>query len=239
MNLLLFTIILIISFIAVRIGAVAFELTGLETSLATFQALSCFTGTGFTTRESEVITSDQQRRRIASILMVLGNAGLVTLIATFANTLRPNTIMPRFTIPFLHVVFPPSLLPIVNLLAIILVVYIIFKIFNYTRFTRKLTEALRSHIIKKKIMKPVTFEELVVSTGGHGVSSIEIYKDSPIINKTLKEANLRKHDVTVLVIERKGKTIPHPQAEMKILVGDKLTCFGRLESIRRELVGAS
>ncbi|MBU0630609.1 MAG: hypothetical protein KKC80_06825 [Candidatus Margulisbacteria bacterium] len=56
---------------------------------ARFQSLSCFSGTGFTTQESELVTGHPQRRKIASYLMILGNAGLVTLIATFANTIRP------------------------------------------------------------------------------------------------------------------------------------------------------
>ena len=83
MNLLLFIIVLIVSFVIVRIGAIAFQLTGLDWSLAKFQALSCFTSTGFTTREAELITSDPRRRRIASVLIVLGHAGFVTMIATF------------------------------------------------------------------------------------------------------------------------------------------------------------
>ncbi len=53
MNLLLFLVTLIVSFIVIKIGAIAFQLTGLEWSLAQFQALSCFTGTCFTTKESE------------------------------------------------------------------------------------------------------------------------------------------------------------------------------------------
>ena len=48
----LFILALISSFIVVRIGAIAFQLTGLEWSLAKFQALSCFSGTGFTTKEA-------------------------------------------------------------------------------------------------------------------------------------------------------------------------------------------
>ena len=54
MNLMLFLVVVVASFIAVRIGAIAFQLTGLEWSLAKFQALSCFSGTGFTTKESEL-----------------------------------------------------------------------------------------------------------------------------------------------------------------------------------------
>lgn len=47
MNLLLFIVAIGISFVVVRIGAVAFNLTGMAWSQAKFQALSCFSGTGF------------------------------------------------------------------------------------------------------------------------------------------------------------------------------------------------
>ena len=111
MNVLLFIMALVVSFIIVRIGAIAFELTGLDWPMATFQSLSYFSGTGFTTRESELITGHPQRRKIASVLMILGNAGLVTLIATFANSLRPELLVPKVTIPFFHVMVPAKMSP--------------------------------------------------------------------------------------------------------------------------------
>lgn len=40
----------LISMLIVRIGSIAFEMTGLERDKARFQALSCFSGTGFTLR---------------------------------------------------------------------------------------------------------------------------------------------------------------------------------------------
>jgi len=231
MNVLLFIVTIAISFIVVRIGAIAFELTGLEWSLAKFQALSCFSGTGFTTKEAELITGNPQRRRIASILIVLGHAGLVTLIATFANSIRPSISMPKVTFHFL----PSGLMPWINLIIIIIAIYVIYKIFSNTKFARKLTNGLRQQIVKKEIIKPVSFEELVIATGGYGVSQIEISKDSPIVDKTLLESDLRKLDISVLVIERKGDAIPNPQADTKILLGDRLICFGKLESIRKGL----
>jgi hypothetical protein len=53
----------LVSALVVRIGAVAFEMTGLDRDKAHFQALSCFSGTGFTTREAELITGHHYRRR--------------------------------------------------------------------------------------------------------------------------------------------------------------------------------
>ena len=235
MNLILFIAALTISLIVVRIGAIVFELTGLESSLAKFQALSCFTGTGFTTKESELITGSPQRRKIASTLMILGHAGLVTLIATFANSLRPPTIMPKFTIPFLRAIVPSNLLPWINLVIIISVIYTIYKIFTHVKFATRLTDFLRARIVKKEVVKPVSFEEVLIATGGYGASSIEICKDSPVLNKALFESELKQHDITVLVVERGTQTIPNPSSHTKILLGDKLICFGKLENIRKQL----
>jgi len=207
----------------------------LEWSLAKFQALSCFSGTGFTTKEAELITGNPQRRRIASVLIVLGHAGLVTLIATFANSLRPHTIMPKFTIPVLHAIIPSSLLPWINLTVIAVSIYAIYKFFTHSKITKRLTEVLKTRIIKREIIKPVSFEELVVATGGYGVSSIEVCKDSPVLGKTIREADLRSLDITILAIERENQTIPNPHADTKIVLGDKLICFGRLENIRKKL----
>jgi len=239
MNLLLFIIVLIVSFVVVRIGAIAFQLTGLEWSLAKFQALSCFTATGFTTKEAELITGHPQRRRIASTLIVVGHAGLVTLIATFANSLRPVTTVPKFTIPFLRTIIPSSLLPWINFVIIIFAVYTIYKISTRSRFAAKLTLFLKARIVKKEIVKPVTFEELLVATGGYGVTSIEVCKGSPVLDKTLLDSELRQQDILVLAVERKGETIPNPAANTKIILGDKLVCFGKLENMRNELCPAS
>lgn len=235
MNLILFISTLVAAFIVVRIGAIAFHLTGLEWSLAKFQALSCFTATGFTTKEAELITGNPQRRRIAAVLMVLGHAGIITLIATFANSLRPNALIQKIEIPLLHLIFPSYLLPWVNLTIIIISIYAIYRIFTNSRFTRKITNALKERLVKQDIIKPVSFEELLVATGGYGVSSIEVCKGSPALNKTIREADLRSLDITILAIERENQTISNPSADTKIVLGDKLVCFGKLEDIRKKL----
>ena len=203
--------------------------------LAKVQALSCFSGTGFTTKESELVVSNPQRRRIASVLIILGNAGLVTMVATFANTLRPSMLLPQFKIPFLHLVIPSRLLSWINLVIVCLGIYVIYRIFTHSRLTKKITEALRKRIVKSDIIKLVSFEELLIVTGGYGVSSIEVCQDSPILNRSLLDAELRKEDINILVIERSDQVIPNPSASIKLTLGDKLVCFGKLENIRNKL----
>jgi hypothetical protein len=232
----LFILTLVVSFIVVRIGAIAFQLTGLEWSLAKFQALSCFTGTGFTTREAELITGNKQRRKIASFLIVLGNAGLVIMISTLASSLVPQqTIFSKLSKSFLPFAVPDDLVKWVNLGIVVVIVYLIYKIFTHEKFARKLTNFLRKKLIKKEIFKRVSFEELVLATGGYGVSRIEVSAGSPILNKMLAKSDLRKRDITVLAVVRGEQTIPNPPADTEILLGDELVCFGKLENIRNTI----
>jgi len=235
MNILIFLVTVIISFIIVRIGAIAFQLTGLDWSLAKFQALSCFSGTGFTTKEAELITTHAQRRKIASILMILGNAGLVTLIATLANSLNPNVILPEINIPFLNLVLPVRFVPIANFLIIIFLIFIGYKFFSNTKISNKLTGFLRKRLIKTSAIKPVTFAELVSTTGGYDVSSIDVEQNNLLVGKNLKESNFKANKINVLVIERDSESIVNPPDETKIKLGDKIIFFGRRENIREVL----
>lgn len=74
--------ILTISVMFIRFAAMALRLTGLPEDVARFQARSAFTGAGFTTSESETVVNHPLRRRITSMLMLIGNLGLVTVLAT-------------------------------------------------------------------------------------------------------------------------------------------------------------
>ena len=233
MNLILFVATLITSFIAVRVGAVAFQLTGLEWSLAKFQALSCFSGTGFTTREAELIVGHPRRRRIASILMVVGNAGLVTMIATFANTMRPmwTGVSSRFSWLW------AGLGPLVNLLIIAGVIFLTWRFFTRSHRGRLFTDYLRSRVEKSSIIESVTVEELMVASGGYGVIRAEIHAESPLIGRTLLKSGLRQKDITVLVVRRDNDPIANPPASIQIQAGDNLLCFGKLDVMRTEFGG--
>jgi len=235
--LILFIVTIIVSFVVVRIGAIAFQLTGLEWSLAKFQALSCFSGTGFTTKEAELVTGNKQRRKIATILIILGNAGFVIMIATLAGSLMPTkeTIVAKLSESFLPFSVPAFLVVWVNLAIIIVMVYGIYKVFTHKKFVGKMTNILRKKIIKKEIFQKVSFEELLLATGGYGISRIAVSAGSPVLGKTLAKSGLREQDIMLLATVRGSETIPNPPANMKILLGDELICFGKLENIRNRI----
>jgi NhaP-type Na+/H+ or K+/H+ antiporter len=75
-------LVLALSMLVIRVGAVAFLMTGLSEEVARFQSLSAFSGTGFTTDEAETVVKDPARRRIATLLIRLGAIGVVSSIAT-------------------------------------------------------------------------------------------------------------------------------------------------------------
>ncbi len=79
--------VLTLSVLVIRTGAVALRLTGLPEEPARFQARSAFTGTGFTTSESEAIVNHPVRRRIVSFLMTIGSFGFVSVLATVVVSL--------------------------------------------------------------------------------------------------------------------------------------------------------
>lgn len=76
-------VLLALSVSLVRIASVAMRLTGLPDSVARFQCVSALTGTGFTTREAEMIVNYPIRRKVLILLMVAGNLGLVSIAGTF------------------------------------------------------------------------------------------------------------------------------------------------------------
>lgn len=80
-------VVVVVSMLVVRTATVALTLTGLSRELSRFQARSAFTGAGFTTNESEKVVGHPVRRRIIMLLMLLGNAGIVTALSSLILSL--------------------------------------------------------------------------------------------------------------------------------------------------------
>src|ERR671932_1767602 len=70
------------SLLITRVGAVALMLTGMSRESSRFQARSAFFGVGFTTAEAEAVVTHPVRRRIIAWLILLGNAGVISVLGT-------------------------------------------------------------------------------------------------------------------------------------------------------------
>ncbi len=74
-------------------------------------------------------------------------------------------------------------------------------------------------------------QRLTVSHG-HGVSEMLIHEGSKLEGLSIKDANFEDVDINVLTLYRDGKAIPNPRTSRVLEPGDKLLCFGKLESMR-------
>lgn len=75
-------VVIITSLLITRIATVMLTLTGLSREASQFQARSAFSGVGFTTTESEQVVNHPLRRRIIMTLVLIGNAGVVTVLVS-------------------------------------------------------------------------------------------------------------------------------------------------------------
>ena len=83
--LLLFSLIILLYWVITELFTFFFRLTGLPAEKARFQVISLLTGTGFTTRESEMVLSSRKRRRLARITMLFGYVFNITIVSAFIN----------------------------------------------------------------------------------------------------------------------------------------------------------
>ena len=208
---------IILSFFIVRVGAVALELTGMDRPKARFQALSAFTGTGFTTRESEMIVGHHRRRKIVTILMILGNAGVISVIASFVLSLVTT-----------RGIIDPSLI----LLGIILFVLIFYLVVTRKGLQQALTRKIRQKLISRMDLERVAIEEILHQAEGYSIAILEIIEGNKLVGSSLAGSGLRDRGIMVLSIERSGMLVPAPLAKEEIEVGDRLVCYGLLKSIR-------
>ena len=209
--------IIAVSAVIVKIASVALNLTGLNEKRAFFQALSAFTGTGFTTRDSELVVNHDIRRRIIMFLMVLGNAGLVSVIITLVLTFSRAELAPI----------------LVNITIILVAILLIIKVSLNKNITRKLTKKIQSKLIKSPTFTKRPVEEILRLAAGYGIAEVTLNEDCSDIGKTLTDSSFRQNDILVLAIERETGVMPAPHASDQLRLNDTLICYGKLENIAK------
>ncbi|MEA3489064.1 MAG: TrkA C-terminal domain-containing protein [Candidatus Omnitrophota bacterium] len=211
-------VIIVISAFIVKIASVALNLTGLDEKRAFFQALSAFTGTGFTTRDAEFVVNHDIRRKIIMFLMILGNAGIVSIITTLMlSFFRGGGITPV----------------LINITIILLAILLLIKISLNKEITRKLTKKIQEKLIKSSTFTKRPVEEILRLAEGYGVAEVTVKEECLDIGKTLFETSFRKNDIIILAIERGTRVLPAPGASDRLLLNDTLICYGKLENVAK------
>ncbi|MGD8538286.1 MAG: TrkA C-terminal domain-containing protein [Candidatus Aminicenantes bacterium] len=210
---------ILISFLFVRAASIALMMTGLEKHKARFQALSAFSGTGFTTKEAELIVNHPVRRKIVRWLMIMGNAGIVTVIVTATSSFTTSA---GYQLPL-------------NILLLIVGIFFIYKLAKSRGFGRKW-----EHYIEKKLIKSPGFEEsstedLLHFIEGYGLVKKIVPEESPMIGQSIAKLELNKMGILVLGIEREKSWIPTPKASEVLKGYDRLIVYGPLEALKSHL----
>ncbi len=206
-----------VSFLFVRAAAIALMMTGMEKTKARFQALSAFSGTGFTTKEAELVINHPVRRKIVTWLMIMGNAGIVAVIVTATSSLATSRGLQ---------------LPL-NVLILAVGIFLIYKIATYRKFTRRWEGFIEKKLVKSPQFEEAAMEDLLHFLEGYSLVKKILTKDSPFIESALQETRLAEKDLLVLGIER-GKTwIPSPKPSEKLLDGDHVIVYGPLDQLKK------
>lgn len=205
-----------VSFFLNRIAKKALMLTGLSRDIAEFQARSIVTGTGFTTDEAESIVNHPARRRLVMPLMILQNAGLVTVISTFVlsfvNTESTAIALQRGLI-------------LTGGIAVLLYL-------SQNKWVEYQLEKLIDWLLNKYTdLKVVDIHTLLNFQEGYTVSRFSVEEDSWLSGKPLEELDLKEEGILVLSIERDDEIVCAPMGAEKLSAGDELSVFGKEDSL--------
>jgi hypothetical protein len=210
----------LVSLLVVRAGAIAFVMTGMDIHRAKFQALSAFSGTGFTTREAEQIVNHPMRRRIATWLMILGNAGIVAVIVTGTSSLVSSE---GLGVP-------------VSALALVAGLVLIYFVSTRAGLIRSWESFVQERLGRSPAFEERPVEELLHFLQGYQLVRVRVEDGSPLAGATLAEVKLPEKGCLVLGIERGRKFIPAPDGDEAIEPGDRLVVYGLTKALEK-LVG--
>ncbi|MBN2557174.1 MAG: TrkA C-terminal domain-containing protein [Clostridia bacterium] len=221
MSLILFAVIFVFLWLVVEIVSILFKSTGMDLYKARFQTISILTHTGFTTRESELITQHPARRKIASGLMVVSYLTQITLISVLINVLISDT----------------NAMLSVGVILFVLLVFIF--LITRTRFLSSRFNSFVERIVEKRINKSTKknpMSQVMKISPEFGIYEIVVGEDGGLAGKTLMESHLKEAYVQVLKVDKGSETINFPHSSLMLRVGDKLVVYGKIKSIKDIIV---
>lgn len=217
---------LLISLLITRMATIVLAVTGLSRESARFQARSAFTGVGFTTSESESVVNHPVRRRVVLILMLLGNAGLVTIVAS---------LLISFSGADAGQAWNRLGLLVGGLLAL-------FFLATNQKVDQAMSRAITKVLDRFTDLDVRDYAELLQLQGGFGVIELEVQEDHWTAHKTLQEMQLRTEGIALLGIQRReGSFVGVPNGASRVIPGDTLVLYGHralLSSFGQRRAGA-
>ena len=206
-------VVVFISVLTTRIATIALSHTGLSKESARFQARSALTGAGFTTSESEKVVAHPVRRRIILMLMLIGNAGLVTAVSSLILT---------------FVITESEFSLIASMFIIVIGISGIWWAAQSEMVDRFLSRIIDKALRRYTSIDVRDYAAILHLAGDYQITELRIESDDWVVDRTLKELKLSHEGIMVLGIQReKGNYIGTPGGNTKILPKDVLTVYGK------------
>ena len=213
-------VVVVISLLVVRVAAVALTLTGLSQELARFQARSAFTGSGFTTGESEQVVNHPVRRRIIMLLMLLGTAGLVTVASTLILSLSGVNASGVMSSLALRIILILAGLAILTLFM------------QSSWLDRQLNLLIAAALNRWTDVELRDYAALLHLAGDYLVVEMAVEPGDWMAGRQLQELRLNQEGVLVLGIEHPdGVYDGVPRGHTEITVGTTLLLYGRQQAL--------
>lgn len=217
----------------IEIFSVAFKLTGLVSSKIRLQVASLFTGSGYTTAESELIAKDDRRRRIAIACMYTGHIFSVVFMSTIINVVISLSLSihnydttPSFTEWYFIILYVTATL---FLLMLFLKIPPVNR--HFQRFLENIALKSLSRSKKKNIITVLDLH------GKHATAEVslnivpEFCKEKPLSEMGLSQ----KYSVNILSIRRDSRYVEVTKDTM-FRSGDALLIYGLINDIKEAFV---
>ncbi|REJ70078.1 MAG: potassium transporter TrkA [Planctomycetota bacterium] len=209
-------VIVILSLLVVRIATVALTLTGLSRELARFQARSAFTGSGFTTNESERVVDHPVRRRVIMLLMLVGNAGLITAVSTLILSFVTTDDQAGLTDQFWFRV----LLLAIGLMTLWLVAHSQWV-------DRRMSQVIAWALSRWTDLEIRDYAALLHLSGDYAVAEMAIQRDDWMAGCELSELKLVDEGILALAIQKaNGGFLGAPRGNYRLDVDDTVIFYG-------------
>ena len=214
-------IIILISFLVVRIGSNALILTGMSAKASKFQAISAFFGVGFTTSEAEMVMGNEVRRKIIRHLIISGNIGLTsalaTLVVTFSQS-KEDYVLSNF----------------ITIGVVILTIVSLGLFFNLKYITGPLDKLMKKALEKSGVVRALDYDLLLKLEDGYCVSEILIEPGHPWADRELKVSRPSDASVVILNIHHSdGGFTGAPNKDHVIHVGDEVMVYGDSKAVNK------
>jgi Trk K+ transport system NAD-binding subunit len=213
----------LIYLIVIELYTILFRMTGLTKEKSKFQVISMITTAGFTTSESEIITSSKVRRRIAVAAMITGTLFSVVIISLIINlfTKIQNSSNSAEHVVWIGVAF-----------GVFIVLLILFKLPITTKLFEKLVEFVANTFFHVNSNNNVITQLDVYGDDAIEEVTINIVPDE-LVGKTLAESNLKaRYHLNILMVQRNKRTI-NINRDTVIQKKDVLLVFGPKKLIER------